>query len=85
MKIQQNKLASIIIVNFNNSKLLNECLNSALNQTYKYKEIIVVDDYSTDNSLKILNKYKKKIKVIKNKKKHALVVLTKLTLIIKDF
>ncbi len=72
MKIQQNKLASIIIVNFNNSKLLNECLNSALNQTYKYKEIIVVDDYSTDNSLKILNTYKKKIKVIKNKKKNTL-------------
>ena len=71
MKIQQNKLASIIIVNFNNSKLLNECLNSALNQTYKYKEIIVVDDYSTDNSLKILNTYKKKIKVIKNKKRRS--------------
>ena len=65
MKIQRNKLASIIIVNFNNSKLLDECINSALNQTYKHKEIIVVDDYSTDNSLKILNMYKKN----KNNKK----------------
>ena len=69
MKIQKNKLASIIIVNFNNAKLLNQSLDSALNQSYKFKEIIVVDDYSTDNSLQVLKKFKNKIKLIKNKKK----------------
>ena len=70
MKIQKNKLASIIIVNFNNAKLLNESINSALNQTYRYKEVIVVDDFSSDNSLQVLKKFKKKIKIILNKKKN---------------
>ena len=69
MKTQKNKLASIIIVNFNNAKLLSDSIKSALNQSYKYKEVIVVDDLSTDNSLQILKKFKKKIKIVSNKKK----------------
>ncbi len=69
MKQKKNNLVSIIIVNFNNAKYLSKSLNSALNQNYKFKEIIVVDDMSTDNSVEILKKYKKKIKIITNKKK----------------
>ena len=70
MQIQKNNiLASIIIVNFNNAKYLKDCLNSILNQNYKNKEIIVVDDNSNDNSLDILNAYKKKILILKNQKK----------------
>jgi len=53
-------IASIIIVNFNNEKYLKKSLNSAIKQSFKNKEIIVVDDISNDNSLKILEKYKKK-------------------------
>ena len=55
----KHETASIIIVNFNNAKYLKKSLDSALNQTYKNKEIIVVDDMSDDNSLKVLKKYKK--------------------------
>ena len=69
MKHQKKILASVIIVNFNNGKLLKESLKSIFNQSYKFKEIIVVDDFSTDNSLEILRKFKKKIKLIENKKK----------------
>ena len=54
MKQKKNNLVSIIIVNFNNAKYLSKSLNSALNQNYKFKEIIVVDDMSTDNSVEIL-------------------------------
>jgi len=43
---------------------LEECINSALNQTYQDIEIIAVDDGSTDNSPKILEKYSDKIKII---------------------
>ena len=56
----KNEIASIIIVNFNNAKYLKSSLESTLNQTYKNKEIIVVDDMSNDNSLEVLKKYKKK-------------------------
>ncbi len=68
-KIYKTQKASVIIVNYNNAKYLDKCINSILNQTYKNKEIIVVDDKSRDNSIEILKKYKKKIIVIKNNKK----------------
>ena len=41
-----------------------------LNQSYDNKEIIVLDDNSSDHSLEVLKKYKKKIKLIKNKNKY---------------
>ena len=62
-------LVSVIIVNYNNATLLDQCIKSILKQTYKNIEIIVVDDKSTDNSINELYKYKNKIRIIKNKKK----------------
>ena len=56
--------ASILIANYNNAKFLDECLKSILNQNYKNKEIIVLDDSSTDNSKQILNNYNNKILVV---------------------
>ena len=64
---KNNTKASILIANYNNEKYLEECLNSILNQTYKNIEIIVIDDNSSDNSSKIINKFKNKI-IIANKK-----------------
>lgn len=49
---------SIIIPVYNAEKYLFNMLDSLLNQTFKDFEIIAVNDGSTDNSLKILNKYK---------------------------
>lgn len=63
---------TILIANYNNASYLEKCINSALNQNYGDKEIIVIDDNSNDNSIKILNRYKKKIKIIFNKKKKGL-------------
>jgi len=69
MSQNKDQNISIIIVNYNNAKYLKKSLNSALNQSYNFKEIIVVDDISNDNSIEILKKYKKKIKYYVNKKK----------------
>ena len=55
-----NPILSIIIPIYNDEKFLPFCLNSIINQTIKNIEIICIDDGSTDNSLKILKKYKKK-------------------------
>ena len=58
---------SVIIPAYNESKTIGLCLNSVLNQDYNNEvEIIVVDDGSSDNTLKILKKYKK-VKVVKQK------------------
>jgi hypothetical protein len=59
-------LISIIIPVYNAEDYVEECINSALNQTYPNTEIIAVNDGSTDNSLKILEKFSDKI-IILNK------------------
>lgn len=46
--------ASILITNYNYGRFVIECVNSALNQTHKNIEIIIIDDGSTDNSLELL-------------------------------
>ena len=58
----EDKKVSIIIPMYNAEKNISICLDSILNQTYKNFEIIIVNDGSTDNSLKIVNKYKEKYK-----------------------
>lgn len=52
--------ASIVIPVYNAEKTLSYCLDSVLNQTYQDFEIILVNDGSTDNSQKIIEKYKKR-------------------------
>lgn len=60
---------SVIIPVYNVEKFLKRCLDSVLNQTLKDIEIICVNDGSTDNSLKIIEEYKKfeNIKIINQK------------------
>ena len=49
-------LVSIIIPVFNGESRIEELIDSLINQTYKNIEIITVDNNSTDNSIKILEK-----------------------------
>lgn len=65
-KIKQPK-ASIIIVNYNGEKFLPDLLNSLKKTRYPNYEIIVVDNISTDNSVKIIKKNFPKVKIIENK------------------
>ena len=66
---------SILITNYNKEKYIKNTINSCLNQDFKKKEILVFDDCSSDKSSKILEKYKTKIRLIKNKKKNFQVAL----------
>ena len=64
----EKKRVSILISNFNKENYVEDCINSCLSQKYKNLEIIVVDNNSTDNSLKILNKFNDTIRVeVKNR------------------
>ena len=60
---KQKTLVSILIINYNNGKLLARAINSSLNQKYKNIEILIFDDKSTDNSKKVLNRFKKNKKI----------------------
>ena len=58
---------SIIVPVYNTEKYLERCLTSLIEQTKKEIEIIIINDGSTDNSEKIIKKYKdSRIKYIKN-------------------
>lgn len=59
-------LVSIIITSYNKGKTLERAIKSAINQSYKNCEVIVVDDCSTDNSFDIIERYQKQINTIKN-------------------
>lgn len=53
-------MISVIIPVYNVEKYLSVCLDSVLNQTFKDLEIICINDGSKDNSINILNEYKKR-------------------------
>ena len=57
--------ASIVIANYNNSKYIDECIESLYNQTYTDLEIIFFDDNSNDNSIDVIKNYKK-VKIKQN-------------------
>ena len=69
------KKVSIIIPVYNAENYLKKCIDSVINQSYKNYEIILVNDGSKDNSLKICKDYEKKyskiIKVIDQKNSGA--------------
>ena len=56
---KRDPLVSIMIPNFNHAHYLDESIGSVLAQTYQNREIIVLDNQSTDNSLDVAAKYQK--------------------------
>lgn len=51
---------SIIVPCYNASKTIEKCVDSLINNTYTDKEIILVNDGSTDNTKNIIDKYAEK-------------------------
>ena len=58
---------SILIPVYNGEKYIKKCLDSAISQTYKNIDIIVIDDGCTDNTVNIVKQYKN-IKIYHNSK-----------------
>lgn len=56
---------SIIVPVYNEEKRIKKCIDSLINQTYSNIEILIINDGSTDNTLKVLDEYKdEKVKII---------------------
>jgi glycosyltransferase involved in cell wall biosynthesis len=56
---------SIIVPCYNHAALLPEALDSALAQTYKHREIIVIDDGSTDDVASVVRAYGSTIRYVR--------------------
>lgn len=54
------QLVSILIPAYNAEKWISDTIKSSLNQTWPKKEIIIVDDGSTDNTLQIARQFESK-------------------------
>lgn len=52
-----NPFVSIVIPTYNHAHFLKRALNSILEQTYTNWEVIVVDNYSTDNTQEVINSF----------------------------
>jgi GT2 family glycosyltransferase len=61
-----NPKVGIIIVNYNGEKYTNDCIKSVFKSSYQNYLVIVIDNASTDNSVKLLEEFNNKIVIIKN-------------------
>jgi glycosyltransferase involved in cell wall biosynthesis len=61
---EHRPLATVVIVNYNYEKFVAAAIDSALEQTYKPLEVVVVDDGSTDGSRTIIEGYKDRVRTV---------------------
>tara|TARA_A100001011_G_C14289605_1_gene835522 strand:+ start:749 stop:1615 length:867 start_codon:yes stop_codon:yes gene_type:complete len=67
--LKENPLVSVLINCFNEQKYIKKSIQSIIDQTYKNWELIIWDDKSSDNTLKIVKSFQdKRIKIFTNDK-----------------
>lgn len=76
--MHQKPDVSIAIISYNQENFIANAIESALSQDYDNYEIVISDDFSTDNTLNIVNsyqmKYPDKIKVLCNSQNYGPVI-----------
>src|SRR5262247_3190495 len=61
---ERNPKVTIIVVNWNGEKFLKDCLDALSGQTYANYEIILVDNGSSDNSVRFVRENFPKVRVV---------------------
>ena len=61
----ESPIISVVIPVYNQEKYVGKCIRSVLEQSFQDFEVILVNDGSTDNSLRICQKYAKKDQRVK--------------------
>lgn len=70
-------LVSVCIGAYNRESYIRECIDSVLAQTWPHKEIIVVDDASTDSTVEILQSYGDQIRLIRRDQNSGMCPITR--------
>ncbi len=68
MKARGSSLISVVMLNWNGSGVVEQCLHSLREQTYLPLEVIVVDNASTDGSAELVKEKFPWVKLVVNKK-----------------
>lgn len=55
---KEKGLVSIVMPSYNTASYIEKAIQSVLNQTYENWELLIVDDFSSDDTLQILERYK---------------------------
>src|ERR1700737_3737489 len=61
-----NDFVSVTIVTYNSGRFIKRCLESVLAQKYGNKEIIVIDNASTDGTIDILEQFEDRCRIVYN-------------------
>jgi len=59
----QNGFVSVTIVTYNSGRFIKRCLESVLEQKYPLKEIVVIDNASTDGTVDILSQFEDRCQI----------------------
>jgi glycosyltransferase involved in cell wall biosynthesis len=62
----REEFVSITIVTYNSGRFIKRCLESVLAQKYPLKEVIVVDNSSTDGTADILEQFEDRCQIVNN-------------------
>ena len=65
--MSSNYKVSVIMSVYNSQNTVSDAIESILNQTHKQTELLIIDDFSEDNTVKIIKKYLTKYKNIKSR------------------
>src|SRR5579864_2960612 len=64
--MSDNDFVSVTIVTYNSGRFIKRCLESVLAQRYREKEIVVIDNASTDGTTDILEQFEDRCQVVYN-------------------
>ena len=64
--MSNSDFVSVTIVTYNSGRFIKRCLESVLEQRYPDKEIIVIDNCSTDGTIDILEQFEDRCQIVYN-------------------
>lgn len=56
--MEKSRTVAVIIASYNHAEFLNQRIQSIIDQTHQDLEVLVIDDFSTDNSCEVLEQFR---------------------------